>query len=92
MAKAKAAEAEAKPRGRAPNPDAQNGVAPPNKGTASATVWAECDRSAKKNNGVPVPKDVIEAVVAKNGEMAASTIKTQIARWRQFNGLVTTKK
>ena len=77
------------PRGRTPNPDAKNGVAPPNKNTASALVWQECERSAKKNNGAPVPKDVIEAVLAKNGDMATSTIKTQIARWRQYNGLVT---
>lgn len=91
MAKAKDVTTEAKPRGRAPHPDAQNGVAPPGKGTTSAIVWAECDRSAKKNDGVPVPKDVIAAVLDKNEGLNPSTIKTQIARWRQFHGLVTQK-
>ena len=93
MAKAKAeATTEAKPRGRAPNPDAQNGVSPPAAKTASALVWAACDKSAAKTeSGAPVPADVIAEVLKKNPDMNQSTIKTQIARYRQFHGMVTAR-
>lgn len=88
MAKAKKKEAETEARrGREPNPDAQNGVSPPKAGTASAVVWAACDKlAAKAESGTPTPADVVAEVLKKLPEANASTIKTQIARWRQFNG------
>ena len=92
MAKAKAEAAESKPRGRAPHPDTKNGVAPPAAKTASAAVWSACDKSAaKQESGSPVPADVLAEVLKKNPDMNPSTIKTQIARWRQHHGLVTAR-
>lgn len=89
MARAKKEEETTKP-GRKPNPDAQNGVSPPNAGTASAAVWAVCDKlAAKSESGTPTPAAVIEEVTKKNPDMNPATIKTQIARWRQFHGFVT---
>jgi hypothetical protein len=91
MARAKKeVDAEAKPRGRQQNPDSQNGVAPPAAGTASAAVWAACDKlAAKSETGTPSPKAVIEEVQKKNPDVNVSTAKTQIARWRQYHGMVT---
>lgn len=88
MAKAKPEVNEAAPRGRKPNPDAQNGVAPPAPKTASAAVWAAADAIHAKGNQ-PTPSIVIEQVHKKNPDMNTSTIKTQLARWRQFHGMVT---
>lgn len=89
MARAKKeASAEPAKRGRAPNPDAQNGVSPPKAGTVSAEVWAVCDKQAAKGE-MPKPSEVLEAVLKKNAAANPATVKTQIARWRQFNGYVT---
>lgn len=88
MAKAKTEVKEAAPRGRKPNPDAQNGVAPPAAKTTSALVWEVADK-IHANGGHPVPSAVIEQVQKKNAEVNTSTIKTQLARWRQFHGMVT---
>jgi hypothetical protein len=89
MARAKKeATAEAKPRGRQPNPDAQNGVSPPKAGTASAAVWAVCDKLHDKDTAA-TPSIVIAEVQKKHADMNPATIKTQIARWRQFHGMVT---
>jgi len=84
---------EAAPRGRKPNPDAQNGVAPPAAGTASAAVWAAADKlAAKAENGSPSPAAVLAEVQKKLPEVNPSTVKTQIARWRTFHGLVTPRE
>lgn len=91
MAKAKPAATESKeaaPRGRKPNPDAQNGVAPPAPKTASALVWDVAEKIHAKGDQ-PMPSAVIEQVHKKNPDMNTSTIKTQLARWRQFHGMVT---
>lgn len=91
MAKAKAAATETAPRGRKPNPDAQNGVSPPAAKTVSAAVWEIADRVHAKGEQ-PVPSIVIEQVQKKNPEANVSTIKTQLARWRQFHGMVEQRK
>jgi hypothetical protein len=91
MAKAKAATTEAAPKGRKPNPDSQNGVAPPSAKTAGAMVWEIADRIHAKGDQ-PVPSAVIEQVTKKNPDMNVSTIKTQLARWRQFHGMVQPRK
>ena len=67
MARAKKeATEQAAPRGRAPNPAAQNGVSPPNAGTASAAVWAACDKlAAKAESGNPVMGEVLAEVAKK---------------------------
>lgn len=88
MAKAKPAVKEAAPRGRKPNPDAQNGVAPPAAKTASALVWEVADKLHAKGEQ-PVPSVVVEQVQKKKADMNVATIKTQLARWRQFHGMVT---
>jgi len=74
-------------KGRAPNPDAKNGIAPPKEGTSSAAVWDACEQLKGTELGV-VPSAVIAALAADNLTMNSSTVKTQIARWRQFNGMV----
>lgn len=80
--------AEKKPGGRAPNPDAQNGVSPPKAGTSSAAVWAACDKlAAKAENGNPKQGDVKAELEKKTPDLNAATVSTQIARWRQFHGL-----
>lgn len=88
MAKAKAEVKDAAPRGRKPNPDAMNGVSPPAAKTASALVWEVADKIHAKGDQ-PVPSTVIEQVQKKNADMNPATIKTQLARWRQFHGMVT---
>lgn len=92
MAKAKTETKDAcAPRGRKPNPDAQNGVAPPAAKTASAAVWEIADKLHAKGEQ-PVPSVVIELVQKKNPDANVSTIKTQLARWRQFHGMVEPRK
>jgi hypothetical protein len=87
MAKAKKEPTtEAKPRGRAPNPEAKNGVSPPAAGTTSAAVWAVCDKLNGKGTAA-TPSVVAEEVMKKHPDVNLSTLKTQIARWRQFNGM-----
>lgn len=89
MARAKKEVAtEKKAGGRAPNPDAQNGVSPPKAGTGSALVWAACDKlAAKVDGGNPKQGDVKAELDKKNPDMNPATVSTQIARWRQFHGL-----
>ena len=83
---------EAKASGRAPNPDAQNGVSPPTAGTASAAVWAACDKlAAKAENGNPKQGDVKAEVAKKSPDANPATVSTQIARWRQFHGLTVSR-
>lgn len=92
MAKAKSEVKDtATPRGRKPNPDAQNGVAPPTAKTVSATIWEIADRIHAKGEQ-PVPSTVIAQVQKKNPEVNVSTIRTQLARWRQFHGMVVPRK
>lgn len=91
MAKAKTETKEAAPRGRKPNPDAQNGVAPPAAKTTSALIWEVADKIHAKGEQ-PVPSAVIEQVQKKNPDANTSTIKTQLARWRQFHGMVEPRK
>ena len=77
-------------RGRAPNPDAKNGIAPPKEGTSSAAVWDACEQLKETEAGA-VPSAVIAALAADKLTINSSTVKTQIARWRQFNGMVKAK-
>lgn len=89
MARAKKEAApEKKKGGRAPNPDAQNGISPPKAGTSSALVWAACDKlAAKADGGNPKQGDVKAELEKKNPDLNPATISTQIARWRTFHGL-----
>lgn len=66
--------------------DTKNDVTRPKAGTKTGFVWETADRLSNEL-GAPVPrKDVMEVCEAQG--MNKSTVATQYARWRKYNGLV----
>lgn len=70
---------------KAPRPEkiSQNGISRPAPGTKCDTVWSAADEITAKI-GSPAPVVLLKAALPGFND---HTIKTQYARWRQFNGI-----
>lgn len=66
--------------------DMQNGVSRPSNGSLCAVIW---DKATELSNakGEPVTKSELEKGL--DSSVNASTISTQLGRWRKYHGLVT---
>lgn len=63
----------------------QNGVTRPKDGTKTAGVWAIADRLSKAKGG-PVAISELAPECSTQG-LNDATVRTQYARWKQFNGV-----
>lgn len=63
----------------------KNGITMPNEGTDSRKIWDTASRLSKENNLIATV-----SMIKKDPVIAAlndATVKTQFARWRQYNGI-----
>lgn len=65
----------------------QNNVTRPGSDTKTGRVWATCDQIRQQENRIPSFDDVAKILKRRDPDFADATIRTQIARWRAFNGI-----
>ncbi len=61
----------------------QNGLKRPSAGSTCAIIWDTCDRITDKNGHTCTSAELFNALQGYN----ECTLRTQYARWRQFNGI-----
>lgn len=66
-----------------PNRAEQNGLKRPSKGSTCAIIWDTCDRITSEKGSTCTSAELFNALQGYND----CTLRTQYARWRQFNGI-----
>lgn len=61
----------------------QNGLKRPSKGSTCAIIWDTCDRITSESSATCTSAQLFNALQGYND----CTLRTQYARWRQFNGI-----
>lgn len=69
--------------------DSQNGVTRPKEGSKSRAIWDVADSLAKEGEETPTAKKVMEHL---GEDYNQATVNTQVGRWRQYHGLVKSRK
>lgn len=66
-----------------PNRAEQNGLKRPSKGSTCCIIWDTCDQITSEKAATCTSADLFNALQGYND----CTLRTQYARWRQFNGI-----
>lgn len=67
-----------------PNRPEQNGLKRPSKGSTCCIIWDTCDKITAQKESTCTSAELFNALQGYN----ECTLRTQYARWRQFNGVV----
>lgn len=66
-----------------PNRPEQNGLKRPSKGSTCCIIWDTCDKITEQKTSTCTSAELFNALQGYN----ECTLRTQYARWRQFNGI-----